>query len=130
MLTLDGVPSNFMGGRPRRASLEETPQLTPTTRLDSIPDAADQRGGLLLPEFNSRDLQYMPPFWTGKGEYDPKAFERVLSIETKANPNARLIFYLLIRNYPEFGFADPEEDLSLSDKGALRGVPAPSPPTM
>ena len=128
VLTLDGVPSNFMGGRPRRASLEDDARPYPYHKAGlEFLKLRINAGVYSAKKLNSRDLQYMPPFWNGKGKYDPKALERVLSIETKANPNARLILYLLIRNYPEFGFAHPEQDLSLSDKGALQVRPGARP---
>jgi len=128
VLILDGVPSNFMGGRPRRASLDDDARPYPYHKAGlGFLKLRINAGVYSAKKLNSRDLQYMPPFWTGKGQYDPKALERVLSIEAKANPNARFILYLLIRNYPEFGFAHPEQDLSLSDKGALQVRPRARP---
>lgn len=128
VLTLDGVPSNFMGGRPRRGSLEDGAQPFPYHKAGlEFLKLRINAGVYSAKKLNSRDLHYMPPFWIGKGKYDSKALERVLAIESKANPNARLILYLLIRNYPEFGFAHPERDLSLDAKGALQVRPAARP---
>ena len=128
VLTLDGVPSNFMGGRPRSASLEDDARPSPYHKAGlEFLKLRINAGVYSAKTLNSRDLQNMSPFWNGKRKYDPKALERFLSNETKANPNARLILYLLIRNYPEFGFANPEQDLSLSDKGALQVRPGARP---
>lgn len=128
VLTLDGVPTNFMGGWPRSASLEDDARPSPYHKAGlEFLKLRNNAGVYSAKKLNSRDLQNMSPFWNGKGKHDPKALERVLSIETKANPNARLILYLLIRNYPEFGYAHPEQDLSLSDKGVLQVRPGAHP---
>jgi hypothetical protein len=57
-------------------------------------------------------VKYMPPFWTGPGEYKRGTAIPVLARAAEANPQAKFLVTLAVDNYPEMGFANPEQALS------------------
>jgi len=68
--------------------------------------------GANLGMWNSK-LFYSAPkeecFWTGPGEYNIPAVARLLDQMSQASPDGKLIIWLMIGEYPEFGFQNPDE---------------------
>jgi len=61
-------------------------------------------------------LKHMREFWRGPREYDPAQVEAVLAPPVQANPQVRIIVWLGIDAYPEFGQAHPESIIR-NDRG-------------
>lgn len=59
---------------------------------------------------------YMSEFWRGPKDYDKSVVDKVLSLPFKADPDSKIIIWLLIGEYPEFGIKYPEEVIR-NDKG-------------
>jgi hypothetical protein len=70
---------------------------------------------------------YMPPFWTGPGQYNRGSVIPVLARAAEANPKAKFLVGLTVENYPEMGFADPERDLSGPVGGLMKVLPDAKP---
>ena len=70
---------------------------------------------------------YMPPFWTGPGQYNRGSVMPVLARAAEANPKAKFLVALTVENYPEMGFADPERDLSGPVGGLMIVLPDAKP---
>ncbi len=54
-------------------------------------------------------LKYMHEFWRGPGDYNPSEIDKILSRPLKVNPECKIILWLGIGVYPEFGFKYPDE---------------------
>ncbi|MEK6794375.1 MAG: LamG domain-containing protein, partial [Spirochaetota bacterium] len=52
---------------------------------------------------------YNAPYWTGKGQYDPSGLEQLLYRPLRSNPNAKIMFWLIIDVYPEWPTEYPDE---------------------
>ena len=70
---------------------------------------------------------YMPPFWTGPGEYKRGTAIPVLARAAEANPKAKFLVSLSVDNYPEMGFADPQQALSGPVSGLMKVSPDAKP---
>jgi len=70
---------------------------------------------------------YMPPFWTGPGQYKRGTAIPVLARAAKANPKAKFLVSLSVDNYPEMGFADPQQALSGPVSGLMKVSPDAQP---
>ena len=72
-------------------------------------------------------VAYMPPFWNGPGQYNRGSVIPVLARAAKANPKARFLMALTVDNYPEMGFADPEQAISGPVGGLMKVLPDANP---
>ena len=54
-------------------------------------------------------LKHMREFWRGPGDYDKSDVDKVLSSVLTVNSDCKLILWLGIGEYPEFGFNHPDE---------------------
>ena len=70
---------------------------------------------------------YMPPFWTGPGQYKRGTAIPVLARAAEANPKAKFLVSLSVDNYPEMGFADPQQALSGPVSGLMKVSPDAKP---
>jgi len=70
---------------------------------------------------------YMPPFWTGPGQYKRGTAIPVLARAAEANPKAKFLVSLSVDNYPEMGFADPQQALSGPVSGLMKVSPDAQP---
>jgi hypothetical protein len=61
-------------------------------------------------------LKYMHEFWCGPGDYNPSEIDKILSRPLKVNPDCKIILWLGIGVYPEFGFNYPD-DVIRNEKG-------------
>jgi hypothetical protein len=61
-------------------------------------------------------LRHMREFWRGPREYDPAQIEAVLAPPVQANPQVKIILWLGINAYPEFGQHHPESIIR-NDRG-------------
>lgn len=61
-------------------------------------------------------LKHMREFWRGPREYDPTQVEAVLAPPVQANPQVKIIVWLGIDAYPEFGQVHPESIIR-NDRG-------------
>lgn len=62
--------------------------------------------------------QYMESFWLGKKQYNYPDVEKVLWRMLRANPNAKIILWLGINNYPAWAEENPDE-LVRNNEGKL-----------
>lgn len=124
VLVVDGKPVAMIAGRfERRYDSEPT-----TASLDAFRNAGLPL--VFVPAnlgfFNSRyqidnNLHGIPTkngseFWCGPGDYDRSLVDKALSLPCKAYPDAKIIVWLLIGEYPEFGIMHPDERIR-NDKG-------------
>ena len=61
-------------------------------------------------------IKHMREFWRGPGDYDKTDVDKILSQPLKVNPDFKIILWLAIGEYPEFGFKYPDEVIR-NDKG-------------
>ncbi len=54
-------------------------------------------------------IKHMREFWRGPGEYDASDVDKILSTPLKVNPDSKLIIWLGIGEYLEFGSKYPDE---------------------
>lgn len=108
VLLVDGKPVSMNSGRILISEFGAASKAFAAAGIETV--LVDANLGMYHTTYGyTGQTEYMRPFWRAQDDYDDSDVEKVLAQAVGDQPNRKIILLLLIGDYPEIGFRNPEE---------------------
>ena len=116
-LRVDGKPEPLVAGLWRQRGTSPSPALQAFEKAGLKQLVVYANLGMYPPELGYvAPVAHMRPFWRGAGVYDPSDVDKVLAQALEADPDARILLWLGIGEYPDFA-ANHTDEAIRNEKG-------------